>query len=71
MASHDGSARQAAVFFRAFQMGYCANCGDPAKVGALKITGWPYEINLCAGCVAHLAGEFERNHVPGDQDATQ
>ena len=49
--------------------GYCANCAEPATVGALQIKGWPHEPNVCASCLGKLMKRLEARAENSEPDA--
>lgn len=40
--------------------GYCQSCQQPAKVGGLKLAGWPHKLWICAACLQKLAAIIEK-----------
>lgn len=40
--------------------GYCQACSAPAKVGGLKLLGWPHKLYICAACLQKLAAVIEK-----------
>lgn len=41
------------------RIGYCANCAEPKRIGALSIKGWIHTPVICAGCLRTMATTIE------------
>ena len=41
-------------------LGYCQSCHQPARVGGLRLSGWPHVLQICAGCLQKLAVVIEK-----------
>lgn len=41
------------------RFGFCQVCETPARVGAIKVKGWPYTPLVCAGCWRTMATTIE------------
>lgn len=42
------------------EAGYCQSCQLPAKVGGLRLSGWPHRLWICAACLLKLAAAVEK-----------
>ena len=41
------------------RFGFCQVCEAPARVGAIKVKGWPHAPLVCASCLRGMATTIE------------